>query len=151
MTTHATPAGICHEIERIARAAGQELRERFHRPRAVEKKGVIDIVTDADKAAERIILDELARAFPGAPVLSEESGSVPGLVAGRRFIVDPLDGTTNYAHGIPHFSTTIAAEDSSGLCAGVVYDPIRDEMYAASRGGGAHCNGVPLHGHRLSV
>lgn len=145
MTTQQSPILVSVELERIARAAGGELRRRFHQPRAIEKKSAIDIVTDADKAAEHLILEQLAARFPGAPVLAEESGNLPGSAGGLRFIVDPLDGTTNYAHGIPHFSTTIAAEDPAGLCAGVIYDPLRDEMYTAIRGGGARCNGELLH------
>jgi myo-inositol-1(or 4)-monophosphatase len=132
-------------LEQIARAAGAELRERFSKPRQVEKKGAIDLVTDADRAAEALILEALHRAFPGAFVLAEESGAVGDEVAGAlTFIVDPLDGTTNYAHGLPHFCTTIAARDAQGLASGVVYDPLRDELYSATRGGGAYCNGARL-------
>jgi myo-inositol-1(or 4)-monophosphatase len=133
------------ELARIARQAGTELRARFGRTRTVTKKGAIDLVTDADRAAEELILRELAGSFPGTPILAEESGAIGHPAAGQlRLLVDPLDGTTNYAHAIPHFSTTIAAVDSAGVLAGVVYDPIRDEMYAGTRGAGAFCNGSPL-------
>jgi myo-inositol-1(or 4)-monophosphatase len=136
---------VTASLERIARAAGADLRERFHRPRTVEMKGEIDLVTDADRAAEAIILEQLHREYPKASVLAEESGAVGDVRANElTFIVDPLDGTTNYAHGIPHFCVTIAARDASGVASGVVYDPLRDEMYAATRGGGAYCNGTRL-------
>jgi myo-inositol-1(or 4)-monophosphatase len=136
---------LVEEIARIARAAGDELRRRFSGPRQVEMKGAIDIVTDADRAAEEIILQRLASAFPGCPVLAEESGEVRGDGAhALRFLVDPLDGTTNYAHRIPHYSTTLAAVDATGVLAGVVFDPMRDEMYTAGRGLGAFCNGEQL-------
>jgi myo-inositol-1(or 4)-monophosphatase len=108
-------------------------------------KGAIDLVTDADRAAEAIILERLNRDFPTAAILAEESGA-SGAIQGSEltFIVDPLDGTTNYAHGLPHFCVTIGARDASGLASGVVYDPLRDEMYVATRGGGAFLNGTRL-------
>lgn len=134
---------VTEGLVEVAREAGAELRRRFGAPRVVEKKGVIDLVTDADRAAEEIVLNGLARLFPGAPVLSEEAGARAG-GGTLRFIVDPLDGTTNYAHGVPHFSVTVAADDADGILSGVVYDPLREELYVATRGRGATCNGAPL-------
>ncbi len=147
MTPASPPLGaLALAVADIARAAGADLRRRFSQPRTIAHKGAIDLVTDADNASEAIILERLGREFPNAALLSEESGASGGAPDGRlRFVIDPLDGTTNYAHGLPHFSTTIAAEDSLGLLAGVVYDPLRDEMYAAARGAGAFCNGTRLH------
>ena len=143
--TPGDPVSVRTTLEEIARLAGAELRRRFTEPRSIEKKGAVDLVTDADRAAEALILKALAAAYPGVPVLAEESGPRPGAVgADFRFIVDPLDGTTNYAHGLPHFSTTVAAEDGQGVFAGVIYDPLRDELYSAVRGGGAFCNGRRL-------
>lgn len=131
------------ELAEVSRRAGRELSRRFGAPRTVDLKGAIDLVTDADRASEAVVLEELSRRFPGAPVLAEESGAVAG--SGElRFVVDPLDGTTNYASGLPHFSVTIAVEDALGLLAGVILDPCRDELYSASRGQGARVNGAPL-------
>lgn len=108
-------------------------------------KGSIDLVTDVDKASEALVLARLNERFPKARVLAEESGE-SGTDADLRFYVDPLDGTTNYAAGLPHFAVTMAAEDGQGLSAGVVFDPMRNEMYVASRDGGATCNGESLKG-----
>lgn len=137
------PHEMTDALERIAREAGDELRRRFGGPRIVQKKGDIDLVTDADRAAEAIVLAGLAAAFPGAAVLAEESGAQEGR-PGLLLLVDPLDGTTNYAHGIPHFAVSLAAADDQGVVAAVVHDPMREETYRASRGGGAFCNGERL-------
>jgi len=130
-----TPA----ELERIcvaaAQAGAQVLRELFDKPREIALKGRIDLVTDADRAAEERILGLLRERAPGAAVLAEESGE-----SGRgelRFIVDPLDGTTNYAHGLPLFACTVAAEVSGELVAGCTVDPMRAETFRGHRGGGA--------------
>jgi myo-inositol-1(or 4)-monophosphatase len=132
---------ICAEA---ARRGGAVLRERFGARRTIEYKGGIDLVTDADRASEAALLEFLRARVPGAAVLAEESGSSGGERAGLRFVVDPLDGTTNYAHGLPHFAVTIAAEDGRGLAAGATYDPLRDELFLAARGAGATLNGEPL-------
>lgn len=113
-----------------------ELRRRFSGPRAVEKKGAIDIVTDADRAAEEIVLGRLSRDLPNAVIIAEESGKSGGQGA-LSLYVDPLDGTTNYAGGIPHFAVSIAAVDAQGPKAGVVADVMRDEIFSATRGTGA--------------
>jgi myo-inositol-1(or 4)-monophosphatase len=140
-----TPLDLTAACADAARRGGEVLRERWGQPRTVDKKGTIDLVTDADRASEAAVLGVLAGRFPGAAVLAEESGRSGG--AGTlRFIVDPLDGTTNYAHGVPHFAVTVAAEDAGGLAAGATYDPLRDELFLASRGGGATLNGDPI-GH----
>jgi myo-inositol-1(or 4)-monophosphatase len=125
--------------EEAARRAGKVLMERFPKKRTIEFKGGIDLVTDADKAAEREILSFIKAEFPEHNVLAEESGLTKG--AEYRWIVDPLDGTTNYAHQVPHFCISIAVEGPGGLLAGVVYDPMRDELFSASRGGGTWLNG----------
>ncbi len=107
------------------------------------KKGAIDLVTDADRAAEELVLEALARELPGAAILAEESGSHDGS-ASLQLVVDPLDGTTNYARGVPHYAVTVAALDPDGLAAGCTYDPSRDELFLATRGAGATLNGAPL-------
>jgi myo-inositol-1(or 4)-monophosphatase len=139
-----TPADLATACADAARLGGAVLRERWGLVRTVDKKGTIDLVTDADRASEAAVLGLLAGRFPGAGLLAEESGRSGGAGA-LRFIVDPLDGTTNYAHGVPHFAVTVAAEDHGGLAAGATYDPLRDELFLAARGGGATLNGAPIH------
>jgi len=125
-----------------ARRAGRVLAERFPGQRTISFKGGIDLVTDADKASEAVLLEWLRARHPEHAILSEESGVTRG--TGHRWIVDPLDGTTNYAHRLPHFSVSVAVEGPEGVLAGAVYDPIRDELFAAARGRGATLNGQPI-------
>jgi myo-inositol-1(or 4)-monophosphatase len=136
------------ELEQICVAAAQAgarlLRERFEQPRQIELKGRIDLVTDADHAAEEQILKLLRKQAKGAAVLAEESGQSGS--GDLRFIVDPLDGTTNYAHGLPLFSCTVAAEVKGEVVAGGTVDPMRGETFHAHKGGGAW-----LGDRRLSV
>jgi len=118
-----------------AQAGAQVLRELYDRPRHIQLKGRIDLVTDADKAAEEAVLRVLHERAPGARVLAEESGASGA--GDLRFIVDPLDGTTNYAHGLPLFACTVAAEEKGRVVAGCTVDPLRDEVFHAARGQGA--------------
>jgi myo-inositol-1(or 4)-monophosphatase len=127
-----------------ARVGGAVLRERWGQARTVELKGGIDLVTDADRASEQALIDFLSRRFPGAAILAEESGASGRGAGGLRFLVDPLDGTTNYAHGLPHFAVNVGVADEAGLAAGATYDPLRDELYLAARGGGATLNGARI-------
>jgi myo-inositol-1(or 4)-monophosphatase len=106
----------------------------------VSRKGPADFVSAADRRAEEIIRAELERARPGYSFLMEESGETRGRDAQHRWIVDPLDGTTNFLHGIPQFAISIALERQGRLTAAVVYDPIGDELFCAERGGGAFLN-----------
>jgi len=118
-----------------AEAGARTLRDLYDRPREVRFKGRIDLVTDADKASEEAVLRVLIERAPGASILAEESG---GQGSGDiRFIVDPLDGTTNYAHGLPMFCCTVGAEDDGVPVAGCTVDPLRDEIFLAARGQGA--------------
>lgn len=125
-----------------ARRAGRILADRFEGERTIEFKGGIDLVTDADKAAEAAILELLRQRFPDHAVLAEESGVSEG--SRFRWIIDPLDGTTNYSHQVPHFAVSIAVDGPDGLLAGVVLDPMRNELFSAHRGGGAELNGKPI-------
>jgi myo-inositol-1(or 4)-monophosphatase len=125
-----------------AQRAGRVLAERFPAARTISFKGGIDLVTDADQASEAVLLAWLRERHPEHAILSEESGVTRG--SGYRWIVDPLDGTTNYAHQLPHFSVSVAVEGPDGVLAGAVYDPLREEMFAAARGRGATLNGNPL-------
>ncbi len=128
--------------EEAARRAGRVLADRFEGERTIEYKGGIDLVTDADRAAEEACLGFIRSEFPDHAILAEESGASRG--ESYRWIVDPLDGTTNYSHRVPHFCVSVAVEGAEGLLAGVVFDPLRQELFAASRGGGATLNGRPI-------
>src|SRR6266567_1986221 len=112
----------------------------------VSVKGPGEFVSAADLKAERIIKAELKKARPSYAMLFEESGEEPGSDPRHRWIVDPLDGTTNFLHGIPHFAISIALERDGEIVAGVIYEPIRDEMFWAEKGAGAYVNE-----HRLRV
>jgi myo-inositol-1(or 4)-monophosphatase len=119
------------------------VREGWGVTHAPERKGRIDLVTEYDRRSERLLLDALKARFPGHAILAEESGDHPA--ASRvRWIVDPLDGTTNFSHNYPFFCVSIAAEIDGKLAAGAIYDPVRDELFAAARGLGATLNGVPI-------
>ena len=110
----------------------------------VSKKGPADFVSKADRRAEEVLRAELHKARPSYGLLMEESGTHGGSDTSNRWIVDPLDGTTNFLHGIPHFSISIGLERDGELFAGVIYSPIVDEMYVAERGSGAFLNGRRL-------
>ncbi|MGH7743095.1 MAG: inositol monophosphatase family protein [Candidatus Eiseniibacteriota bacterium] len=127
----------------MARAAGAILLEGYGRSHAPERKGRIDLVTEFDRRSEALLLAEIQRRFPAHGVLAEESGAHPAAGA-VRWIVDPLDGTTNFAHNYPFFAVSIAAESAGRLLAGAVYDPVRDELFSAAAGSGATLNGARL-------
>jgi myo-inositol-1(or 4)-monophosphatase len=128
---------------RAAREAGELLRANMGRDFEVMKKGPIDLVTEVDLASEKLIKGLIATHYPRHAVLGEETGT-SGTEGGESpeyvWIVDPLDGTTNYAHGYPCFCVSIAVERRGETVAGVVYDPTRDELFAAERGSGATMN-----------
>jgi myo-inositol-1(or 4)-monophosphatase len=127
-----------------ARRGGAILKEKWGTARTIELKGGIDLVTDADRASEAALLGFLAERFPGADVLAEESGASGAGAGGLRFWVDPLDGTTNYAHGLPIFAVNVAVSDREGLAAAATYDPLRGELFTAARGEGAFLGSQPL-------
>ncbi|HEX8709269.1 MAG TPA: inositol monophosphatase family protein [Pyrinomonadaceae bacterium] len=130
-----------------ARDAGRILSDRFGRALQISSKGVIDLVTEADLAAEKLIVERIKSYYPRHAVLAEESGATAGAAGDRsewKWIIDPLDGTTNYAHAYPCFCVSIALERDGTLELGVVYDPTRDEVFAAERGQGATLNGLPI-------
>jgi myo-inositol-1(or 4)-monophosphatase len=126
-----------------ARGAGEMLREGFGWQHSVTYKGEVDIVTEVDEQAERVIKEILLGAFPTYGMLAEEGGWLSGQ-EDIRWIVDPLDGTTNYAHGLPIFCVSIALEKSGEVVLGVVHDPMREETYVAERGEGSTLNGEPI-------
>jgi len=133
--------------ERVAREAGTQLLEAFAGPAiAVEAKSTpTDLVSAADQAAEDLIRTRLAAARPDDGFLGEEGGDEQGS-SGLRWVVDPLDGTTNFLFGVPQWAVSIAVEDGDGALAGVVFDPARGELWAAERGGPATLDGVPVRG-----
>lgn len=139
--------------EKVARRAGILLREASQHPQQIDYKGAINLVTETDRQSEALIKRELLAAFPYHHVVGEESGGTgaPIEVAPYRWYVDPLDGTTNFAHGIPHFAVSIAMSgpDDKPLV-GVVYDPMRDECFSAAAGQGAALNGQPIHVSSIS-
>jgi myo-inositol-1(or 4)-monophosphatase len=126
-----------------ARDAGRVLAEKFGRALQVSNKGDIDLVTEADIASERLIVERIRSYHPRHAILAEESGeSARGDQPSEfKWIIDPLDGTTNYAHGYPCFCVSVALEQAGEIVVGVVYDPTREELFAAERGGGATLNG----------
>ena len=126
-----------------ATRAGELLRSRFGSLRHIAYKGPTNLVTEMDGQAEALIVEAIRRRFPDHAILAEESGASGGATP-YRWIVDPLDGTTNYAHGVPLFAVSIALEVEGRLELGVVVDPSRDERFTARRGGGAFLNGQPL-------
>jgi myo-inositol-1(or 4)-monophosphatase len=131
------------DLERLARQAGELLRLGYEQEHQVDYKGAIDLVTEVDHQSEDLLLGEIQRQFPGHQIVSEEIGLVPGL-PGEQWYIDPLDGTVNYAHGIPFFSVSIAYAHDGLVRLGAVYDPLRDELFTAERGLGAQVNGRKL-------
>lgn len=127
-----------------ARAAGDLLREYLGKTHQIRHKGPADLVTEMDRQAEDLIADMLQQAFPAYGLVGEERGE-QFVSNNPRWLVDPLDGTTNYARGYPFFAVSIALERDGEIVIGVVYNPILDELFAAKRGGGATLNERPIH------
>jgi myo-inositol-1(or 4)-monophosphatase len=130
-----------------ARSAGHLLLEKYGRITAVTKKGDYNLVTEADLASEALIIERIKSHYPRHMILAEESGDtvVVGGDAKWKWIIDPLDGTTNFAHGYPCFCVTIALEHDGELVVGVTYDPTRNELFTAEKGEGASLNFKPIH------
>jgi myo-inositol-1(or 4)-monophosphatase len=135
-------SALLNVMVQAAMKAGRSLSRDFGEVQnlQVSMKGPGDYVSQADRKAEEIVFTELSKARPGYAFLMEERGAVEGEDAQHRWIVDPLDGTTNFLHGIPIFSVSIALERQGQIVAGVVYNPAMDELYTAERGGGAFMN-----------
>jgi myo-inositol-1(or 4)-monophosphatase len=127
-----------------ANAAGEIIRENWQGPRTIEYKGVIDLVTSVDRQAERKIIEVLQRGFPDHSFLAEEASDIQGRTNEYRWIIDPLDGTTNFAHSYPHVGVSIALERNGQVMLGLVYDPLRRECFCAVKGQGATLNGSPI-------
>lgn len=127
----------------IAREAGAILSDFLERGIGYELKGEYDLVTEADRTSEKLVIERLRQHFPDHDIVAEEGG---GHLTGSdyRWYVDPLDGTTNFAHGFPVFNVTLALEHTGQIIAGAIYDPTRDEMFLAERGSGAWLNGQAI-------
>jgi myo-inositol-1(or 4)-monophosphatase len=156
---------LLRQAEPIAREAGALLRDFYHRGVRTEYKGDVDLVTEADRASEKLIGDRLHAAFPDHGIYGEE-GTRSGLEREFRWYVDPLDGTTNFAHGFPAFCVVLGCEqrhaglapnEDGEMVAGVIYDPLRDEMFSAAKGEGATLvspsqpNGAPVQVSRAKL
>ncbi|MGH9630194.1 MAG: inositol monophosphatase family protein, partial [Bryobacteraceae bacterium] len=128
----------------IARESGALLLRYLKRDIGFELKGDADLVTAADLASERLVVDRLRSHFPGHGIVAEE-GSGHKSSSEYLWYVDPLDGTTNFAHGYPVFNITLALERAGEMIAGVIFDPTREELFAAERGAGASLNGARIH------
>ena len=129
--------------ENAARRAGELVLSRFRSDVEVSLKGRANVVTDADLASERVILDYVQEEYPDFGILSEESDPVPG-ASPYTWVVDPIDGTRNFAEGIPHFCIVVAIANGDEVVAGVTYDPVRDELFSAQKGAGAFLDGQPI-------
>src|SRR5215813_8172549 len=123
----------------IARESGALVANYHQRRIPFETKGEFDLVTEADRASERLIVDRLRSHFPSHSIVAEEGGGHDGS-SGYRWYVDPLDGTTNFAHGYPVYNVTMGLEQDGKMLVGVVFDPTRNEMFSAERGAGAYLN-----------
>ncbi|MCC7448569.1 MAG: inositol monophosphatase [Anaerolineae bacterium] len=140
--------------DQLARSAGALLLEALEKPRQIDYKGAINLVTESDRQSEALIVHGLIEAFPDHHIVGEEGGGMgaPIKTAPYRWYVDPLDGTTNFAHGIPYFSVSIAVADTDDKpLVGVVYHPSLDECFQAVRGQGATLNGKPIRPSQIAV
>lgn len=133
----------------IAREAGTILLQHLGRV-AIEYKGGVDLVTAADRASEAFIVERLRQLFPTHSIVAEEGGGSEAS-SGYRWYVDPLDGTTNFAHRIPFFAVSLGLEFEGRMIAGVVYNPVLNELFAAEEGHGATLNGQPIHASRTEA
>ena len=127
-----------------ASAAGALIRESWHQPKEIDYKGAINLVTSVDRESERRIVEILQRNFPTHSILAEEETNLVGVERDHCWIIDPLDGTTNFAHGYPQFCVSIALEREGQVILAMVYDPLRQECFRALKGRGATLDGTPI-------
>jgi myo-inositol-1(or 4)-monophosphatase len=138
------PLYLCTAIEAVVRAGDLQMA-RLGGDIRVDKKGAIDLITEVDVAVEQMFRDLVADRFPEHQVLAEEMGGGASIPAGPCWVFDPIDGTTNYAHGLPIFCASLGLEINGRAEVGAIYDPTRRELFTAERGGGAFLNGRPIH------
>lgn len=136
--------------EEAARKAGRYILEKAGNFGKISYKGAVNLVTEVDKKAEEIIVSHLKKKFPDDSILAEESGFQKQKGNGCKWIIDPLDGTTNYAHGLGIFCVSIGLERNGAVIAGVVYDPARDELFYAAKGKGAYLDKKRIHTSKIS-
>ncbi len=153
MSESSHPESFIPPMSAIAREAGALLMQYFHQGLKIEYKGDADLVTAADRASEALIRQRVSEQFPSHDVMGEEQG-LKDRGGEYRWYVDPLDGTTNFAHGYPVFAVSMALEhrsrDTETRIAGVVYDPTRDELFTAEKGSGAQLDGRPIHVSKMA-
>jgi myo-inositol-1(or 4)-monophosphatase len=128
----------------LAKGAGEILRAGYGQAKEIRHKGTVDLVTQFDHQSEDYLVGEIHRQFPQDTIVTEESGLLSGSGGGERWYLDPLDGTVNFAHGVPMFAVSIAYEETGQMKYGVVYEPLRDECFCAEAGKGATLNGEPI-------
>lgn len=143
------PAAFLPAMSEIAREAGALLMHHFVKRVEIEYKGEVDLVTVADRASEELIIGRIRERWRDHDVMGEE-GSRNESGSDFKWYVDPLDGTTNFAHGFPVFCVSIGLEHKGKIIAGVLFDPTRDELFEAAKGSGAHLNGKPIHVSKTS-
>lgn len=143
------PRNVVPAATEIAREAGALLMEYFHQRVKIEYKGEVDLVTVADRKSEALILHRIRALWPDHNVIGEEGARIES-GSDYRWYVDPLDGTTNFAHGFPVFCVSLALELKGKRIAGIVYDPTRDELFAAEQGSGAYLNGNKIQVSRIA-
>ena len=131
-------------VQLLAKESGAILRAGYGQKHQVDHKGLVDLVTEMDRKSENYLIEQIQSRYPDHQIISEESGHLNG-DHNHGWYIDPLDGTVNYAHGIPIFSVSIAYLVNQTVQIGAVYDPMRDELFSAERGEGAFLNGEPLH------
>src|SRR3989339_513613 len=135
---------MINKVIQISKEAGEIVREGFGKNFSIEyKTNASNLVTEIDKKSEALIIDFIKKEFPGHSVLAEESGE-HGTSSEYLWVIDPLDGTTNFAHGLPIFAVSIGVQKNGETICGVVYDIMRDEIYSAEKGSGSYCNGIKL-------
>jgi len=153
MSESSNPESFIPAMSAIAREAGALLMQYFHQGLKIEYKGDADLVTAADRASEALIRERVSKQFPSHDVMGEEQG-LKDRGSEYRWYVDPLDGTTNFAHGYPVFAVSMALEhrsrDTEARIAGVVYDPTRGELFSAEKGSGAQLDGKPIHVSKMA-
>lgn len=143
MIQHAEYTEILHTAEQITREAGELLKTAFYQPRQITFKGEVNLVTQADHAAEELITSKLRHNFPGYSILAEEGRSSDGDNQ-LKWVIDPLDGTNNFAHGFPIFAVSMCLVDPDGPALSITFDPLRDECFTALKGLGAYLNGARI-------
>jgi myo-inositol-1(or 4)-monophosphatase len=137
------------ELQTLARQAGKILSEGYGQEHTIQHKGATDLVTEIDHRSEDLIMEAIRKNYPSHSIVTEESGSLNG-DPDHCWYIDPLDGTLNYAHGLPLFCVSLAYAYQKEVVLGVVYDPMRDECFSAERGKGAWLNGRPIHVSAIS-